>query len=339
MAAAARSSIDGGMHPNLILVNVGTNDCLYNNDPANAGSRMKALLDYLFSALPSTTVILSTLLPSKRDDACMVAVNVQYRNLMSQYSGRRIALADMHNYLTVDDISGDGTHPNDFGYKKMASVWWDAIQHVQDQIQAPDGSVDDAHDVTIATCAKVAGNAAGSVQTQRGSGSNDGPYKHSSVAHGTMVTLPDVGAQYYHFGQLVNINGAARGQETDELIITEHAPARSSLSIELASQAACSRARPWSYEWSSHGSAGTTPRPPPRARRAPRLDLGRAEREARLGVAFAASLHHGVDRAPARSTTGSPFEVAKVRAQPRWLSTPRAPRLLATRRNPRSGSR
>ncbi len=81
--------------------------------------------------------------------------------------------------------------------------------------------MDDAHDVTIATCAKVAGNAAGSVQTQRGSGSNDGPYKHSSVAHGTMVTLPDVGAQYYHFGQLVNINGAARGQETDELIITE----------------------------------------------------------------------------------------------------------------------
>jgi len=208
------------MHPNLVLINVGTNDCLRNVDTPNAGARIKILIDYLFSAVPSTTIILSTILPSKTVDGCVQNVNDQYKALMSQYTGRRIVIADMHAHMTVADISDDGVHPNAFGYKKMASVWWGAFQQIQDQIQPPDNSVDDSLAMTSNTCAKVAGSSAGPVQTQQGSGADDGPYVHSSVSRGSLLTIPDVGSEFYHFAQLVNLGGADRGGETDELIIT-----------------------------------------------------------------------------------------------------------------------
>ena len=209
------------MRPNLVLINVGTNDCLQNIDVGNAGARLKTLIDYLYSALPSTTIIVSTLVPSATVDSCAQNVNNQYRNLVSQYSDSRIALADMHAFLTVNDIGPDGTHPTDFGYKKMAAVWWDAIKHVQDRIQPPDSSVDDTKVIGTNTCPKVSGNSPGPVQTQRGSGANDGGYTHSSKSHGSSLTVNDIGVENYHFGQFVNINGIDRGGETDELIVTE----------------------------------------------------------------------------------------------------------------------
>ncbi|KAH8891447.1 hypothetical protein GQ53DRAFT_865088 [Thozetella sp. PMI_491] len=217
---AAKGSI--WMHPNVILINVGTNDCRGNIDPGNAGARLKTLIDYLFSAVPSTTIIYSTLIPSPDFDACMQNVNSQYRALLDQYQGKRIALADMHAFLTMNDISGDGTHPNDYGYKKMAAVWWDAFQKVQSVVQPPDNAVDDTISAAAATCPKVAGNARGPIQTQRGSGYDNGNYLHSSADMGVVLTIPDQGIQNYYFGQLINAGGAPRGGEEDELIWTQN---------------------------------------------------------------------------------------------------------------------
>lgn len=183
------------------------------------------MIDYLFDTLPSTTVILSTLVPNHDGnvDNCVKTVNQQFKYLVTSYQsqGRRIALADMYSFLTQDDITSDGTHPNDYGYKKMASVWWDAFKKVAGSIQAPDNSINDADDALPPTCAKVAGNGRGPVQTQRGSGWDDGNYRHSSVAHGTILNITDAGPTNYHFAQLVNSGGADRGGELDELILTE----------------------------------------------------------------------------------------------------------------------
>ena len=44
---------------------------------------------------------------------------------------------------------------------------------------------------------------------------------HSSISHGVILTVPDVSMDFYHFGQLVNLAGADRGAETDELIVAE----------------------------------------------------------------------------------------------------------------------
>lgn len=93
------------MKPNLVLLNVGTNDCIQNIDTANAGVRTKQLIDDIFNSVPGITVILSTLLPGRDFDACASSVSQQYRNLTSDYAkaGAKLHLADMHNFLTVGE--------------------------------------------------------------------------------------------------------------------------------------------------------------------------------------------------------------------------------------------
>jgi hypothetical protein len=226
------------MHPNLILINVGTNDCGGNVDVPNTGQRMKGLIDYLYQAIPSTTVILSGLVPSATKDECVLNVNRQYEQLVSDYkrAGRRIEYANMHAFLTLSHILPDGVHPTDEGYRRMASVWWEAFQRVEDMIQPPDNAVKDDSGVGLPggvliqdpipanQCPKIAGTAIGPIQIQRGSGADDGNYVHYAVDRGVVVTIPDGGIEYYYFGQLVNLGGAPRSGATDELIYTQKMP-------------------------------------------------------------------------------------------------------------------
>ncbi|KAG4424355.1 hypothetical protein IFR04_002596, partial [Cadophora malorum] len=174
--------------PNLVLINVGTNDCGQNLDTANAGVRMKSMIDDIYSRVPGVTVVLSTLVKSKSNDACAANLSQQYRNLVTNtYSGQRIGLADIYSAISMDQVSGDGIHPTDDGYKLFAAVWWDAISRLEDVIQPPasDGTVDDSAS-GVSNCAKVAGNARGPVRTQVGSGHDDGKYVHNRVERGAL---------------------------------------------------------------------------------------------------------------------------------------------------------
>lgn len=90
---------------------------------------MEAMIRTVFNGSPGTTVILSTLLPNRDNDARMEVINQQYRNLVPKLEGEgfKIQLADMHDgFITINDIF-DGIHPTFDGAKKMASVWYKAI--------------------------------------------------------------------------------------------------------------------------------------------------------------------------------------------------------------------
>ena len=131
------------MQPNLILMNLGTNDASQNFDVPEAGDRMITLLTQIYAGIPETTIVLSTLLPnsdaSTRDRARQISG--QYRDLVMPYflkRNKKITLAEMDNgFITLADIP-DGTHPNDFGYKKMAAVvrsYWlicSKVLHIHD---------------------------------------------------------------------------------------------------------------------------------------------------------------------------------------------------------------
>jgi hypothetical protein len=217
--------------PNLILINVGLNDCGRNVDISDAGSRMTSMIDFLFQAIPGTTVILSTLVPNDDGptDACIQNVNRQYRNLAQNYARQRFALADMYAFLTKDDI--DNGHPNNSGYLKMASVWWSAIQGIETNIQPPDGALNDSLDIAVTNCAKSAAPGRGPVQIQGGSGHDDGEYVHQAACATPIWTTPvaprptansgqtppSFESEIY-FAQLVNIGGVPRGDELDDLI-------------------------------------------------------------------------------------------------------------------------
>lgn len=91
---------------------------------------MDALLTHLFDAIPDTTVILSTLLPCKAQPGLTEQINDEYRALEARRAadGDRVVLADMGRFIRADQITDDGIHPTDAGYKDMAWVWLVAIK-------------------------------------------------------------------------------------------------------------------------------------------------------------------------------------------------------------------
>lgn len=148
---------------------------------------MKAMINGVFDSIDGVTVILSTLVPSGKNNVCASFVSQQYRDLVeNSFAGRRIGLADINSAMGLD-LLHDDTHPNDQGYKLFAAVWWDAISKLEDVIQPP--SPDGPNDATSAnSCRKVAGTARGPIRTQQGSGHDDGNYVHSSEPLGNLIS-------------------------------------------------------------------------------------------------------------------------------------------------------
>ena len=118
--------------PNIFTINGGSNDCIQDFDPGNAGRRIDEMLLGLWEASPGSTIVLSTLLRNKNHKvhARVADINNQIRQLVQQREaeGKKIVLADMDTSQgpQVGDLV-DGTHPNDEGYKKMADIWCDSI--------------------------------------------------------------------------------------------------------------------------------------------------------------------------------------------------------------------
>ncbi|KAJ5389420.1 Lipase GDSL, partial [Penicillium cataractarum] len=115
--------------PNLILINAGTNDAVQNHQITTAGLRMNTLLTTLYTSIPNTTIILSTLLPNKKHQDRVDQISAQYRNLVAlrREQNDRIVLADMSSFIKASQLV-DGTHPDDQGYREMAAVWWAAVK-------------------------------------------------------------------------------------------------------------------------------------------------------------------------------------------------------------------
>lgn len=103
---------------------------------------MNAMLDRLFT-IPDTTIILSTLLPNGVDGVQprVDRINTQYRDIVRRrrQEYQRIVLAEMSQFIKLSDLVDDKTHPNDGGYKKMAAVWWAAIEQAEKEslLRAP----------------------------------------------------------------------------------------------------------------------------------------------------------------------------------------------------------
>lgn len=132
----------------MVLINAGTNDCLKDISIPHTGARMRSLINDILKDDDSrnATIVLSTLIPSHNKDivANLPKVNRQYRDLVKSMrkEGARIVLADMNpegeggddrlswptDYIGKGKKKADDTHPNDGGYKKMANVWYKAIE-------------------------------------------------------------------------------------------------------------------------------------------------------------------------------------------------------------------
>lgn len=160
---------------------------------------MGKMLDRIFEVIPTTTIIVSTLLPN--GNAATEANSIIYnRNLIGivndrQAQGKSIFLVDMHSsWFSTADLHPDGTHPTDAGYLKMATVFYNGIVYASSFISPPedvaginDVSAPNDSGIEDTKCQKIPGNAIGPIQTQQGSGTNDGGYVHASTSKGIVI--------------------------------------------------------------------------------------------------------------------------------------------------------
>lgn len=119
--------------PNLVLMDAGTNNCNDGGVVPDAGANVTAMINNVFAQSPNSTVILTSILVNKvpAQDACRVDINNQYAALATQMTaqGAKLIMVDMRtpDGPTVADLA-DQRHPNDVGYQKMATVWFQGIQ-------------------------------------------------------------------------------------------------------------------------------------------------------------------------------------------------------------------
>ena len=136
---AARLDADlPGLAPDLILLQVGTNDVVAGTSPEVIAGRLGALIDGVLARAPRAQLLVATLPGvrlAKGDRAApesIAAVNSSLRAAVADRAGRGepIRLVDMHAQVARSDsyfADDDGLHPSLPGYQRMAEVWFEAV--------------------------------------------------------------------------------------------------------------------------------------------------------------------------------------------------------------------
>lgn len=127
MLAGSVGSWVSTYQPDIILLNIGTNDVDHGDSAANMTANLSRLLGNIYAAKPNTYVILSTLIPTSHGDPnTWSSFNASIPGVAAAYGGHKIVVLDMSHTLGLSDLA-DGLHPNMAGYNKMASLWYPVV--------------------------------------------------------------------------------------------------------------------------------------------------------------------------------------------------------------------
>jgi hypothetical protein len=127
------SQIDGivpdpalNVAPNIILLHIGTND-MYQT-PSGAPDRLGTLIDQILMDLPEALLVVSNIIPLPSSSSQVTTFNSAVPGLVQSRkdAGKHIVFVDQFTGFPTGEL-GDGVHPNEAGYARMASKWYPAI--------------------------------------------------------------------------------------------------------------------------------------------------------------------------------------------------------------------
>ncbi|WP_239096432.1 SGNH/GDSL hydrolase family protein [Streptomyces sp. SID11385] len=128
--ASIADSVLAQYRPNVITLEIGTNDLNGNYEVPTAPDRMSALIDQILRDAPDATVLVGTVIvsTSATEEATRPAFNEKLAQLVRAKAdaGAHVRLVDM-SALTPADLS-DALHPNDNGFSKMADAFHAGIR-------------------------------------------------------------------------------------------------------------------------------------------------------------------------------------------------------------------
>lgn len=176
--------------PQIVILQIGTNDAIDNHELADAGSRLQTLINYILGEMPAGAALFVTEIPDvqpNRSDVRTWFNNYRYSETWQEYSDEETAARvkagfDLYNsvlsetvtamqqqhsnmYLchvnrTLTDLDAqlaDGVHPNNVGYARMGSYWTDIVgQYLTGKLTQDDPPQTETTTTTAATTSSAA---------------------------------------------------------------------------------------------------------------------------------------------------------------------------------------
>jgi len=113
--------------PDVVLLDIGTNDITQRHAADLAPARTAGLIDRITRELPQVRVVVAKLLVVGYAAAAFRRYNAALANIVAARRSR-VSLADMSRIPARNTV--DGVHPTDAGYRQMAYQWFQALRPV-----------------------------------------------------------------------------------------------------------------------------------------------------------------------------------------------------------------
>ena len=118
--------------PDIILLHAGSND--WDDSPSAIEDILDDVDRYEYENDKNVTVVLALIINRKDHESWIRYFNANVKRMAQQRidNGDKIVIVDMENGAGLDYSSDmrDPAHPTDTGYKKMATVWYNALKKI-----------------------------------------------------------------------------------------------------------------------------------------------------------------------------------------------------------------